>query len=123
MPAVKASPEELQNLIAYLSRLTGVKPGVLESAHAPEKSEIDFARILHPRPGDWLSYNGTLDGNRYSQLRQINTTNVKQLAVKWIYTVPLWKQFLPDTGYFNENMKYFGLEVTPLVADGVMYIT
>jgi PQQ-dependent dehydrogenase (methanol/ethanol family) len=30
---------------------------------------------------------------------------------------------LPDTPYFNENMKYFGLETTPLVADGIMYIT
>ena len=42
---------------------------------------------------------------------------------KWIFTVPLWAQFLPDTTYYHENMKYFGLEVTPLVADGVMYIT
>jgi glucose dehydrogenase len=70
-----------------------------------------------------LTYNGKLSANRYSELDQINTRNVKQLAVKWIYTVPLWKQLLPDTGYYIENMKYFGLEVTPLVADGVMYIT
>lgn len=123
MPPVKASPEELQDLIAYLSRLTGVKPGVLERSHPPESGEIDFARILHPRPGDWLTYNGNLSGNRYSELTQINTRNANRLGVKWMFTVPLWKQFLPDTGYFNENMKYFGLEVTPLVADGIMYIT
>jgi PQQ-dependent dehydrogenase (methanol/ethanol family) len=123
MPPVKASPEELQNLIAYLSRLTGVKPGVSNTARAPEKDGIDFARIMHPKQGDWLTYNGKLSANRYSELDQINTRNVKQLAVKWIYTVPLWKQLLPDTGYYIENMKYFGLEVTPLVADGVMYIT
>jgi PQQ-dependent dehydrogenase (methanol/ethanol family) len=120
---VKASPDELQNLIAYLSRLTGVKPGgfVIPGPHA--KDEIDFARILNPRPGDWLTYNGKLSGNRYSELSQINAGNVNQLGVKWIFTVPLWKQLLPDTGYFNENMKYFGLEVTPIVADGTMYVT
>ena len=123
MPPVKASPEELQNLIAYLSRLTGVKPGVSNIARPPGNDEIDFARIVHPKSGDWLTYNGKLSANRYSSLDQINTKNVKQLAVKWIYTVPLWKQLLPDTGYYIENMKYFGLEVTPLVADGVMYIT
>jgi PQQ-dependent dehydrogenase (methanol/ethanol family) len=123
MPPIKASPEELQNLIAYLSRLTGVKPGAVVTLQQPKKDEIDFARILHPKPGDWLTYNGNLSANRYSELDQINTKNVKQLALKWIFSVPLWKQLLPDTGYYNENMKYFGLEVTPLVADGVMYIT
>jgi PQQ-dependent dehydrogenase (methanol/ethanol family) len=123
MPPVKANPEDLQNLIAYLSRRTGVKPGVSNIARPPGKDEIDFARIVHPKPGDWLTYNGKLSANRYSDLDQINTRNVKQLAVKWIFTVPLWKQLLPDTGYYVENMKYFGLEVTPLVADGVMYIT
>ncbi len=123
MPPVKASLEELQNLMAYLSRLSGVKPGVVEVSRPPGKDEIDFARILHPKPGDWLTYNGKLSANRYSELDQINTKNVKQLALKWIFSVPLWKQLLPDTGYYIENMKYFGLEVTPLVADGVMYIT
>jgi len=123
MRAVNASPEELQNLIAYLSRLTGVNPGVVIASRQPAKDDIDFARILHPKPGDWLTYNGKLSANRYSDLDQISTKNVKQLALKWIFSVPLWKQLLPDTGYYNENMKYFGLEVTPLVADGVMYIT
>jgi len=123
MPPVKASPAELQNLIAYLSRLTGVKAGAVVVSRETKKDEIDFARILHPKPGDWLTYNGNLSANRYSELDQINTKNVKQLALKWIFSVPLWKQLLPDTGYYAENMKYFGLEVTPLVADGVMYIT
>jgi PQQ-dependent dehydrogenase (methanol/ethanol family) len=123
MPPVRASAEELQNLIAYLSGLTGVMPGAANATAPSEPSGIPFSRILHPRPGDWLTYNGNLDGNRYSELSQINTTDVNQLRLKWIFTVPLWKQFLPDNSYFNENMKYFGLEATPLVADGIMYAT
>ncbi|MGH9327159.1 MAG: PQQ-binding-like beta-propeller repeat protein [Terriglobia bacterium] len=121
MPPAKASAKELQNLIAYLSSLTGVKPGV--ATPSSPSGGITWRRILHPRPGDWPTYNGNLNGNRYSQLTQINTTNVSQLRLKWIFTVPLWKQFLPNTPYFHENMKYFGLEMTPLVADGIMYIT
>jgi len=123
MPPVKANREELQNLMAYLSRLTGVKPGVMDIPRPPRKEEIDFARIVNPRPGDWLTYNGKLSANRYSELDQINTRNVERLEVKWIFSVPLWKQLLPDNSYFIENMKYFGLEVTPVVADGIMYIT
>jgi len=123
MPPVEASGEDLQNLLAYLSRLTGIKVGALNPNPPTRESGIDFDRIMHPKPGDWLTYNGSLDANRYSPLRQINTTNVSRLDLQWIFTVPLWRNLLPDNAYFNENMKYFGLEVTPLVADGVMYIS
>src|SRR5206468_5029808 len=84
---------------------------------------IDFARISNPKPGEWLTYNGKLSGNRYSELTQINKTNVHDLTLKWIFSVPLWKNSLPDTNYFVENMRYFGLETTPVVADGIMYVT
>lgn len=123
MPPTNASPEELENLIAYLSGLTGVKPGVSESINQAQPGGISWLRILHPQMGDWLTYNGALNGNRYSKLTQINTTNVDALRLKWIFSVPLWQQFLPDTAYFRQNMEDFGLETTPLVADGVMYVT
>ncbi|HET7873221.1 MAG TPA: c-type cytochrome, partial [Terriglobales bacterium] len=123
MPPVKASAEELQNLVAYLSGLAGVKPGETMAAGPSSASDVPFSRILHPRSGDWLTYNGNLNGNRYSELSEINTKNVNELRLKWIFTMPLWKQLLPDTAYYNLNMQYFGLEVTPLVADGIMYAT
>src|SRR5947208_16932646 len=45
------------------------------------------------------------------------------MTLKWIFSVPLWKNSLPDTNYFVENMRYFGLETTPVVADGIMYVS
>ena len=123
MPPVQAPAEEFQDLLAYLCGLTGVKPGALVTKPTSQASDIEFNRILHPRPGDWLSYDGKLNANRYSDLTQINTSNVNQLRVQWIFTVPLWRNLVPDTSYFVQNFAYFGLEVTPLVADGVMYIT
>lgn len=123
MPPVHASPEELENLMAYLGGLTGVKPGIVETTAPSESSGISFSKILHPPPDAWLTYNGNLSGNRYSQLAKINTGNVNHLQLKWVYTVPLWKQFYPDTSYFRENMQYFGLETTPLVADSILYGT
>ena len=59
-----------------------------------------------PQPGDWLSYNGSDSANRYSPLRQITTANIASLKLKWIYPID-----------------YFGLEATPLEADGVIYVT
>lgn len=61
---------------------------------------------VKPQPGDWLTYNGKLSANRYSDLKQINVSNVAGLRLKWVF---------PITN--------FGLEVTPLEADGVMYVT
>jgi PQQ-dependent dehydrogenase (methanol/ethanol family) len=109
MKPVKAGPEELRDLIAYLSNIdrveegTGVTPVTIPQS---EDAGIDFARIQNPKPGDWLTYNGKLSGNRYSDLKQINTGNIGTLGVKWMFPVD-----------------HFGLEVTPVVADGVMYIT
>jgi alcohol dehydrogenase (cytochrome c) len=56
---------------------------------------------------DWPSYDGGYTGNRYSTLDRINTANVKRLAPAWIFPVPGAPR----------------LEVTPVVVDGVMYIT
>ena len=56
---------------------------------------------------DWPSMHGQLSGNRYAPLKQIDTTNVNRMAVKWVYPVP-------GSGR---------LQGTPQVADGVMYVT
>jgi alcohol dehydrogenase (cytochrome c) len=55
----------------------------------------------------WAGYNGEPGGNRYTALTQIKPDNVARLGPKWIFS-------LPDTGR---------LQVTPVVADGVMYVT
>jgi PQQ-dependent dehydrogenase (methanol/ethanol family) len=122
MAAVKASADELRDVIAYLSRMTGVKPGTI-AAPAPADTGIDFSRILNPKAGDWPTFNGRVSGNRYSPLTAINKSNVSKLSVKWTFSIPLWSLFHPDTPYYRQNMQYFGLETVPIVADGVMYVT
>jgi alcohol dehydrogenase (cytochrome c) len=57
--------------------------------------------------GDWPSYNGQTNGSRYSRLAQITKSNVAHMAPKWIFG-------LPNTP---------PLQVTPVVVDGVMYVT
>jgi len=122
MPAVKVSGAELENLIAYLSGLSGVKAREMMTAGMP-RGGIGFPAIVNRKPEDWPTYNGNLDGNRYSPLAQVNAKTVGKLALKWTFSIPLWAQFLPDTPYFRENMRYFGLETVPVVVDGIMYVT
>src|SRR5688500_5587324 len=122
MAAVHASPDELRDVIAYLSRLTGVRPGDVAAARSTG-SGIDLSRILNPTAGEWPTFNGNVSGNRYSPLTTINKSNVSKLSVKWTFSIPLWSLFHPDTPYYRQNMQYFGLETVPIVADGVMYVT
>ncbi len=123
MPAIETKSDDLQNVIAFLGRLTGVKPGAIISPAMPLTGGVDFPRIQNPKQGDWVTYNGELSGNRYSQVKEINTATVNKLSLKWSFSVPLWAQSFPDTPYFRENMRYFGLETVPIVADGIMYAT
>ena len=58
-------------------------------------------------PGNWLMYSSTYNSWRFSRLDQINTQNVKNLQVKWLFQ-----------GRHQEKF-----ETTPLVVDGIMYLT
>ena len=126
MPAVKASADELRDVVAYLSRMTGVRPGPVSAGSGFSRTAnpgIDFSRILKPAPGEWPTFNGNVSGNRYSPLTTIDKSNVSKLSVQWTFTIPLWNLFHPDTPYYRQNMQYFGLETVPIVVDGVMYVT
>jgi alcohol dehydrogenase (cytochrome c) len=109
MPKVEATLSEMRNLIAYLSRLTTGLNAKATLAGATEMGAgIPFADVAQPKPGTWPTYHGNLGGNRFSPLDQINTSNVQHLAPKWMFTI----QGAPRD-----------LEVTPVVAGGVMYVT
>ena len=105
MPPLAAAPAESRDLLAWLSRLNGVPTGPLTGEPEPISSEA-IKQVLHPKPGAWPTYYGAMSGNRHSAIDQINTRNVGKLHLQWTYSLP-----------------YFGLEMTPLVLDGVMYVT
>jgi quinohemoprotein ethanol dehydrogenase len=59
---------------------------------------------------DWRYYGQDLYNSRFQNIDQINPTNVSQLKPAWTF----------HTGIFDPNM---AMEMTPLVINGVMYIT
>ena len=105
MPAFQGGADQQRDLLAYLSLLTGTGVGALKEAQ-PDASKAEMDAVDHPRKGDWPTYSGTLDGNRDSMLEQINAGNVSRLQLQWMYPI-----------------NFPGLETTPGVVDGVMYVT
>jgi alcohol dehydrogenase (cytochrome c) len=82
---------------------------LLLSSAAFVAAQVPFERLVnaHSEPGSWLTYSGDLQGHAYSALDQINKDNIGHLRVAWMYQTGLSHHF----------------ETTPLVIDGMMYIT
>ncbi len=103
--AVQPAAPEMSNLLAYLATLK--QEAALPPA-PPVGDGIPFSAIAKPRPGEWPTYNGNVSGNRYSPLTRINTSNVGKLAPNWMFPLPGTRR---------------PLEGTPVVVDGILYIT
>jgi quinohemoprotein ethanol dehydrogenase len=80
------------------------------SAPASHSEPVDTARLLGAGgDGDnWLTYGRTYDEHRFSPLQQINAGNVAGLKPAWHYDLPVDAR---------------AQESTPLIIDGVMYVT
>ena len=68
-------------------------------------SHADLTEV--PPAANWPSYNGDYTGRRFSALDQITPSNVKQLRAQWVFHAR------------NSD----SLEVTPVVVNGVMFVT
>ena len=97
-------------LLLLAALCAGVPAAGQQQTQSPIAAVADVnAQDLLARPvgANWTSYNGDYTGRRYSNLREINVANAAQLRAAWV--------FHPGN---SQN-----LEVTPVVADGVMYVT
>jgi alcohol dehydrogenase (cytochrome c) len=80
-------------------------------------ADMTFERALNAskEPHNWLLHHGNYEGHRFSQLKDINTGNVKNLKIA--FTAALGGFEGAGTRY-----KFGNLEATPIVEDGVMYV-
>jgi len=81
-----------------------------ERAAANTPAAVDAARIeaADSDAGNWMTHGRTYDEQRFSPLKQVDTRNVRDLKLAWHYDIPTDAR---------------GQEATPLVIDGVMYVT
>jgi len=106
MPPSNLSAAEIASLVEHLRTLepSSSQPSLTTGIKANGPS---LDQIVNARRGDWPTYHGNIGGNRHSPLGLIHTGNVARLAPAWIFSVPGAPR----------------LQVTPIVFDGVMYIT
>jgi len=76
---------------------------------AVNPAAVNGARLTaaDSEPGQWMSHGRTYGEQRFSPLDKISTTNVKDLGLSWYADL--------DT--------YRGQEATPIVVDGVLYVS
>ncbi|MFN0164861.1 MAG: pyrroloquinoline quinone-dependent dehydrogenase [Bryobacteraceae bacterium] len=86
-----------------------IKLSIVLAAVASLPAQITYERLLRApeEPANWMTYSGGYRGWRYSQLDQIHRGNARKLKVKWVHQMPTTHT----------------VETTPLVVDGVMYIS
>jgi PQQ-dependent dehydrogenase (methanol/ethanol family) len=106
--AVRLSPAEITNLVAYLHTRNG--RDLSKTITQPIAGGVTYERLIKAKaePHNWLMYWGDYHATHYSPLNQITPNNVRQLKTAWSFPI------------LGGNSV---LEGTPLVVDGVMYTT
>ncbi len=105
--AQRLSATDITNLVAFLA---SQQERNLTKTGAPLPAggvTYDRLRRAAAEPQNWLTYWGDYQGTHFSALKQITADNVKQLKTAWTFPIPGGSV----------------LECTPLVVDGVMYVT
>jgi alcohol dehydrogenase (cytochrome c) len=106
--AARLNDRDLSDVIGYLTTLRSANVSALpaSTAAASHVTPQDLAGGLQD-PTRWLTYSGDYSGHRHSPLTQITPENVHQLAAQWTF----------QTGTLGS------FQTTPLVVDGVLYVT
>ena len=83
---------------------------MLVAAVAPAPAQVPYERLLKAEhePANWLTYSGSYRAYRFSSLDEITAANAARLKPAWVYQL---------TSRSGE------LETSPVVVDGLMYIT
>jgi len=81
----------------------------IANAQARGPAAVDQSRLAAAdrEPGEWMSHGRTWSEQRYSPLEQVSTANVRELGLAWTFRLASNR----------------GVEATPIVVDGIMYVT
>jgi alcohol dehydrogenase (cytochrome c) len=92
-----------------LNRTVVVILGLMLLVPGAASAQVTFERLLNAadEPHNWLTYSGSYSSHRHSTLDQITPSNVEDLELKWVFQARSLENFA----------------ATPLVVDGVMYVT
>jgi alcohol dehydrogenase (cytochrome c) len=106
--ATHAGNKPVDRYAGYVS-LSGMPAatGITVPGTVAHYTPVTEEMLLHPPAADWLMHYQNYAGWSHSPLKQINTGNVHNLQLRWVWSL--------DDGERQE--------ITPLVHDGVMFIS
>ena len=99
-----------------MKRLTTALTVALAAAAGAQMPAQPRAQPITAASTEWPTYGHDPGGMRFSPLTQISPANVAQLKVAWAY------HMRPEPAPGREASGLAGSEVTPIIADGVMYV-
>jgi alcohol dehydrogenase (cytochrome c) len=105
-------PEDLWKLVTYIQSLeTQHADATVMSLPGAEPLSVRFAelRAAGSATDGWPTYYGSYNGQRYSNLADINPRNIGQLQVRWIYQL--------------QSKGGSKIQTTPIVADDHLILT
>jgi alcohol dehydrogenase (cytochrome c) len=110
MPSIDLSIDERWQVIGFLRTLDSHSSGQSTVANRAPPIDISWDALVKAsgRTDEWLTYSGSLDGWRHSALREITTSNVSGLKLRWAH------QFSAKEGV---------IQATPIVANKTIFIT
>jgi alcohol dehydrogenase (cytochrome c) len=90
-------------------RWTALLLVLLPLASSRLAGQVTFDRLVRAanEPQNWLTYSGGYGSQRFTTLRQIDPSNVKNLEQKWVL----------------QNQVSGAWQSSPIVVDGIMYVT
>jgi alcohol dehydrogenase (cytochrome c) len=108
----RATPLKPPALVATLALAAALAAAGGHSAQAGQlgaNRPVTYERLLQAAetPEDWLTYSGDYRSQRHTRLDQITLDNVGTLELQWVF----------------QSQVFGAWQATPLVVDGVMYIT
>jgi quinoprotein glucose dehydrogenase len=104
------SKKHLLGLLTVSGLLLAYKSDKIGSASVSDHSSITRYADTIGKYRDWKVTGGNGENIKYSKLKQINTGNVSQLKVAWVYHSEQ-----------NDNTKFGSIQCNPIVVNNVLY--
>ena len=102
------SPDTRQAPPEFLGSISETATSITETFRAPRQFvPVSNADLVSPPDGDWLHWRGTPGSTGFSALSQINTGNVQDLQLAWVWALP-------------DGSRY---RTAPLERSGVLFLT
>ena len=103
--------QDLWKLVAYVQSLETEHADAAAASLAGKPLDVRFSdlQVARSAGAEWPTYYGSYNGQRYSDLSDINARNISQLQVRWIYQL--------------QSRSDGRIQTTPIAASGRLILT